>query len=250
MNHLEHKMYTSLGPYDFDRNMNATLTGINQMIDRSAFAHIERLGLDNAFMQQKALGWVLYQKEFRIHGKLKMNTEYNLRTVITGKDKIFTYRDFYLYDKDGNEMLTASSSWILFDIENRTYVKSYPPEIESLIHSGNEVPPLPRCERINLVRDSICNEVHFNIGFLDLDSNSHLSNQALLDYIMRSIPAEIMERSSISNMRIEIKAEAFIGDTLSFMNYNAGDDILQSEICKDHTKPIAKAEIEFKPINA
>jgi len=214
--HLQYSYDAELNPYDIDMFMEGSLAGINQLSDKAAFNHIRELGFATEKMLDEGLAWLLYQKDFNILKPLRLNETYRIETRITGKRRLFTYRDFSIYDSTGDICIEIASSWVLFNLKNRSIVKVYPDDILAIIEPGNEIDHLPQRPSPSLKNEEYGILGTHKVVFNDLDTNGHMSNHALLCRLTDALPHELMHEYRIVNFRINYRLESFVGDTLRF----------------------------------
>ncbi len=246
---LRHKKITALNPYDIDRHLRATIMGINQMLDNTAFEHIGQLGFSTESMLQKQMAWLLYQKTFWIKKDMLLNKSYTVNTCITGKERLFTFRDFIITDQDGNTYVEVSSSWVLFDLKSRKIMTQYPEDIETIILPGNDIKSLPRPKTIKAHTDTLeAKRVKHRVGYFDIDANEHMSNHALLTRAIETLDYDIIANRRISQLDIQYKLECFENDELEFIllrNASENNSDLYIHIEKD-SKLIAQVRIDFE----
>lgn len=243
---LSYEYNTCLNPYDVDMHMKGHLAGINQLADRAAFDHIRKLGFSTESMFHQQLAWVLYQKDISIFQDLVLGIEYCINTVITGRDSLFTYRDFIISDPDGKRCVEISSAWLLFDLDKRSMLRQYPDDIEILITKGNQVKSLPRPVKIRVAPIGDADyELAHSVNYMDLDANKHISNQSLLRKLAEVLPYDLMEKHRISSARIQFKSEAFLGDKLIIRAKMHGNEKAEL-VCCSQSKTIAFGEIKFE----
>jgi len=245
---LFYEYNTCLNPYDVDMHLKGHLPGINQLADRAAFDHLRKLGISTEFMFNQKLAWVLYQKDISILYDLVLGKEYCVSTVITGRDSLFTYRDFIISDPEGRTCIEISSAWLLFDLAKRSMLRQYPDNIEVLIAKANEFESLPRPVKLRAPRiDKTDYELIHHVNYMDLDANKHISNQSLIRKISEVLPFDLMEKHRISSMRIQFRSEAFLGDKL-FFHAKVQNNERADLVCKSLSKTIAFGSVQFEKL--
>lgn len=95
------------------------LPSLLQMLQEAATEHAEILGVDFRSLREIGLGWALS----KIYVDIKKLPEWGervwIKTWASDRVKIATYREFEAKSRDGAELFTARSQWLLFDFEKR-----------------------------------------------------------------------------------------------------------------------------------
>jgi medium-chain acyl-[acyl-carrier-protein] hydrolase len=157
------------------------------------------------------LGWVLNQMDVRFQKRPGIGDRVTITTGPTGKDRLFTYRDYKMKDQFGNKILEASSKWIIFDIEARK-LASYPPDIEDYLLLSNDFDKLERPARLRVKIDRVDYENVRTVRFHELDFNGHMSNNIYFTWLLDAMPDEYLRDKDIRRLNVIFKAEAVYGD--------------------------------------
>ena len=75
---------------------------------------------------QTNLSWILLGWKLQVIRRPKYAEKVKIKTWSKGVVKFYTYRDFEIYDEQGNLIIKASSKWVLLDIEKGKIVRIEP----------------------------------------------------------------------------------------------------------------------------
>lgn len=213
--HLTHRYPVKVNPYEIDPSYKANILSINNILDQGGMSHISHLGLSMNKLREKGYGWALYQRDIHIHHDLEFDKAYNIETKITGRQRIFTYRDYYILDAENRICVESSSIWILFDLQARSFVKEYPDEFKKLIDPGNEIAHLPRPQKI---RSKVVGQGDYSystqVKYSDIDILGHLSNHHHIKMMYDVLPKSVYDTHRVKSFKSNFISEAAYGDQI------------------------------------
>ena len=195
-------------------------------------------------MQKRNLAWVIYQKTVNIIKPLVFGEEYDIKTIITGKDRVFTYRDFHVSQGD-DKFIECATSWLLFDLNERQFLRTYPEDLNDLVagleNNGHLArPPKLRKAGFESLEFRYLKEVRFS----DLDSNNHISNAQLVSNMVDAIDHEYLESNLLTGFNIQYMQEVKLGEKIGFESIRRENKWSISARVTDKT--VALAEFNFK----
>jgi len=192
------------------------------------------------------LGWALYQREINILKDLDFGHTYKVKTIVTGRQRIFTYRDYFIYNEKGDLLVESSSVWILFDLNKRSFVSDYPEEFKQIIDPGNELPHLPRPQKIRLKSfPSPSLSYSTQVRYSEIDINGHLSNHHQNRYLYDVFSKETFELYRIKSFKANYLEEANFGDLIAIEAFELSKNIWMIQ-SKSANRKLALAQIEFE----
>ena len=110
---VEHNSY--IGIRDVNKKLEVTNTGILAALEDVACIHSEMAGFGLTNIPDTKLTWVLINWKVNIIRRSKFDETMRVVTWSRGAEKIYTYRDFYVYDKDNKIVAKATSRWLLLN---------------------------------------------------------------------------------------------------------------------------------------
>ena len=163
-------------------------------------------GMDN-------LSWVLLRKVISVKRLPTLGDRVKVITYPAGFERIFAYRDFWVYDEDENEIAHASSTWTLLDLVNRK-VSRIPQRILDLgiPDVGHRLPKPP----IKIPVPNQYNEAYtYKIRHYDLDWNHHVNNIVLSKLMLQAVSEVTYETKRLTKYSFQIKAECYQNEVVT-----------------------------------
>ena len=128
--------------------------------------------------------------------------------------KCYAYRDFEVYDNEGNLCVIATSKWLLINSKERKIAK-VEPELADKYKSeiGKCVFENPEIEKLK-VPEKFDNEILYKVQRRDIDVIGHMHNLCYLDLAYETLPDEIYNKRPFDNIRVMYKKEIKFGETV------------------------------------
>jgi len=199
----------ALHTYETDARGSAKLVTLLNYLQDSAGEHAGRLGLSVLDLFKRGLTWVLSRNHVIVHRYPGMGDRLEVTTWPSGKGGYFATRDFEVADGSGRAVLSATSSWMVIDLERKQPVKvetvidiPYAVERRALDDpfASLPLPPAPEAE------------VRFRVESGHLDWNRHVNNAIYVAWSLEAVPPEVLLKSRPSELEVSYRAEAFYGE--------------------------------------
>ena len=71
-------------------------------------------------LAELGLSWVLHRMKITVNRWPQLAEKIIVETNPSGLERVYVYRDFKVYDQQRNLLITASSTWLVFDVLKRT----------------------------------------------------------------------------------------------------------------------------------
>ena len=200
-----------VGLSDTNLKQELTNTSLLRFLEDIAGIHSEKVGYGASSIDKTKRTWILLSWKVKVLKRAKMNDEVIVETWSRVIEKFYAYRDFKVFDKDGNIIAIATSKWIYMDIENGRIVKVtdevaavYESEPVSVFEEYED----PKAKDLEKEPE---NEIDFNITRNLIDINNHLHNIYYMDIALEALPKDVYENETLNEFEIvykkEIKAE-------------------------------------------
>src|SRR5699024_10060765 len=134
----------------------------------------------------------------RLGQKIKVTTQ------ATSYNKYFFYRDFWIDDEEGNRMVSATSAFVLIDINQRKIV-SAADRLDDLF-GAVETTKLKRFNRIK-VPDDFDFQQQQHIGYYNIDVNKHVNNSYYFDWMVDTLDIDFIGSHQLTSMDIKYDKE-------------------------------------------
>lgn len=176
--------------------------------------HSNKAGYGILEIEETHLSWILLGWKLQVIRRPKYAEKLKIKTWSKGIVKIYTYRDFEIYDEQGNLVIKASSKWVLLDIEKGKIVRIEPELIEKY------EPELDRAvfdiEEFDKVKepDEYIFEKEYTVRRADIDVNNHMHNLNYIELANEALPEDVYKGALFKDVRITYKKEIKLGDTV------------------------------------
>ena len=203
--------------YEADVSGRASLPSLCRYLEDAAGRNAVELGFGMEELSRQNCTWVLSRLHFEITRRPSLNRPVAVQTWPAGTDRLFALREFRLFDEEENFLMTASSAWMILDLERRRPLRPQP-FFDNI--------PLPERDEDPLVPEKLDPPGNgektgsLAVPFSSLDINNHVNNVAYLNWALDHLKQGFLQQNRIIRGDINYLAEAFQGDNL---------DIFQSE---------------------
>jgi acyl-ACP thioesterase len=213
-----------------------------------AAEHADKLNLGYSALIEHNLGWILSWAKVNIISFPEFGDEIKIRTWPKKKFKLYSLRDFYIYDNKDQIIIRATTAWLPINIKTKRIMdtSSLPAPIN---YQENE-------SAINELPHKITNQENKKLIFTkhmrytDLDLNQHVNNIRYIELIMDSFPKEHYEKYQPEIISVNFVSESRYNDEIEIYKSDDspdGRDIIES-INKSSSKIVFHAVLEWKGV--
>jgi len=191
---------------------------INLLQDLAA-RHADDLGFGWNFMNANNWFWVLIRLRIDILQHPKWKEKLIVETWPKEHDMISSYRDFVFTDLEGNELIRASTAWIVLDRETRRPIRM------STVFSQQR--PLVRRDAINEPLNKILIPKEkfllrkLKVLYTDLDMNLHMNNANYVRKILDAYELDFLQKHHAKQLILNFLKETVYGQTLNVYLHNS-----------------------------
>ena len=160
------------------------------------------------------LSWILLGWRLQVIRRPKYTEKIEIKTWSKGVVKFYTYRDFEIYDEQGNLIIKASSKWILLDIQKGKIVRidssimeKYNPEADKEVFGKEEFDKVKEPNNYQY-------ETEYTVRRSDIDVNNHMHNLNYIELANEALPEEVYKGALFNDVRITYKKEIKLGETV------------------------------------
>ena len=205
---------------DVDEQDELTNRGFIKYMQEIAGEHSSFVGYGLNELMPKNIAWIILNWKVKIYKRPKCNDVIRIKTWVSNFNKIFTFRDFEIYDNNNDIIGIASSKWVLKNHESKTILrfsddlmKAYDAEAKSVFDN--------KWDKNIANPDSFEREYNYKIQRRDIDTNHHVNNLYYIDFANEALP-DAVYNSKPTCIEIQYKKEIIYGDEIlcrySFLN--------------------------------
>jgi len=204
---LQQRETFTIRTYEIDHHKRATIPALVRLMQEAAMQNVINLKISVWDLEPQHLTWVLMRKAMRFGRLPALGDRITILTYPAGFERLFTYRDYRVFDDSGRQIAASSSTWLLMDTRSRRMSRipttiqalndQMPAPDECLPHPANKIPRPDAPEQ----------QKHFEVNFFDLDFNKHLNNTFYLKWMLEVLPAEVLEQRQLQTLDIQYRNE-------------------------------------------
>lgn len=212
----------TISSYDLDPKGQARLTTMADFFQEVAYHHATELGLGYHDMKSRKTTWVL--SRMRIHMKRYpgWNEKITLETWPSGAERLFALRDFRVFDSQGEVIGTASTAWLILDIDTHRLIrpKEMMEQFKLIVHDEQVFEkPLDKI----VVQGDLKPMNQHRVAYSDLDIVGHVNNVKYMEWCIDALSYPEDAEMRISELEINFNHEALLGDHIQIAGHAAGD---------------------------
>jgi len=187
--------------------------GFLSILQDIAEMHSASVGYGVTDIDKTNYSWALLNWKVQFINRPKYGETITIKTWSRYSTKLYSYRDFEIYDSKQNLIGIASSKWVLIDVSKGRIAKLeddimslYNPEDKSVFN-------IVEIDKIDEPSD-ITSTINYTIRKADIDVNNHVNNLCYVDIALEAFPGTTNEFNSCNNFEIMYKHQIRIDDEI------------------------------------
>ena len=210
-----------------------------------AAAHADKVNLGYNALIKHDLAWVLSWARLEITTYPGFGEEITIRTWPKRRYKLYSLRDFYVYDNNKQIISKAATAWLPINIKTRRIIDSsaLPAPIDFLDEPA--IDALPQKISAEGDKEFILNK---KMRYTDIDLNRHVNNIRYIELIMDCFNKVQYEKSELINIEVQFVSECKYDDIIEmYKAKNTSEDCWYIEgVNKSSSKIIFQANLEWE----
>lgn len=205
----------NLRTYECDKNGYLRVVTLFNILQDIADDHATDLGLGMKYCLSKNLAWVGANYHIKINRMPKTHEYIKIITWPSEERKLGAIRDFAVYDKDDNLIITASSQWILID-----FIRKRPISLKDNLPNYtviNEHSLVSNFEKLT-TPDRIDCEKMFSIRYDDIDINMHVNNSLYPLWATETLEHSFRDENLPTEIEVSFKKEGHLGENIKIIS--------------------------------
>ncbi|WP_339658321.1 acyl-ACP thioesterase domain-containing protein [uncultured Polaribacter sp.] len=191
----------------------ATPTIILGLLEETAADHCYSINHGLFDLVKQNVGWVLFSGIFKMDRYPNYKEKITIRTWLSNYSSIKGYRENIIFDENQNIIGSAKGLWVFFDIEKRKPIPIFNEIKEKWSYFDKEAITANIKNKIAAIEFPDFTE-KFRVHRFDTDMNKHVNNIRYLQWVIESIPEEIVNNHFLHIIDGRFIAEAKYGDTV------------------------------------
>ncbi|MBW2061443.1 MAG: hypothetical protein JRI95_07755 [Deltaproteobacteria bacterium] len=237
--------------YEVNSKGSLSIISLCHLMQEAAEKHAITMGLALEDLRSDNLTWVLSRFALKIDAYPGWKDQIQVYTWPSGIQRLFALRDFLVTDQDNRPLAASVSAWLIINAETRRPVRMQPfidklnivEQDHVLRHKLDKLPELKRHGHGQ----------RFRVRYRDLDLNQHVNNVSYIEWVVESVPSDIQNTSTLSELEINFQAEAFFGDHVVARCHPQSTDrstFLHNIIREGDNQEVVRAKTAWRKVNA
>lgn len=171
------------------------------------------------------MAWLLLNWKLKIISRPAWNSKIRVNTWAKHTDKLYSYRDFEIFDESNNLIAIATSKWIIANTKTHKLIKITDEMDKKYKYVDKCVFEEPFQAKIK-EPEEYDSQIEYIVQRRDIDSNNHVNNLCYLDFAYQALPEEVYNEyyNKFSLIEIMYKKESIIGDKLICLYKKISED--------------------------
>ncbi|MPR32231.1 acyl-[acyl-carrier-protein] thioesterase [Salmonirosea aquatica] len=225
--------------FETDSQGNLTLYSLANYLQDAADRHAIQLGVGMPALAELGLSWVLHRMKISISRWPRLAEEITIETHPAGLERVYVYRDFRMYDQARTLLISASSTWLVFDTTKRG-LTTPAAHFQAIFEPYRHLPFLSRPTRKFLspqLRDLPRAELRARHN--EIDSNAHVNNSVYFQWMLEPLPPEFLASHFCTEIEIQFKKECTRQDLITSVSSHPGRGELMHWLLDQEGKEMA-----------
>ena len=199
--------------FEMNKSAEASPIAMLTLLQETAADHCNAAGHSLFSLMSQNLGWVLMSGVMQMDRYPKYKEKIIIRTWISKYFSIRGFRENIIYDENYNVIGRAKGLWVFYDIEKRRPTKIHKDFKEKWSSSEEVCIEHDITNKIEAI-DAADSMREFKVNMYDMDTNKHVNNIRYLQWLMESIPEDILENYYLYSIDGRFISEAQYGDVI------------------------------------
>lgn len=221
-----------ISSYFTDLRGELSIPSLFSLFQEVAWEHASTNGFGYGDLQNQGLFWVLSRIHAEINEMPKWTDSIVLTTWPSGTEGAFALRDFTVESEDKKRLISATSNWLIVDIESRR------PKRPDTFRER-----MPLCESFRATNDN-AQKITAKSGnpfsnyqimprIVDIDVNGHINNTKYIEWAINSFPMDFYIKNHVNELTVNYLSEGFCNEMCSVITTQVDEGTLISEITRD-----------------
>jgi len=204
-----HQAAFQVRSYETDPQGRLQVPILCQHLQEAATAHAAILGVAVESLIDSGVAWVLSRLHLAMNRWPAAEEHILVETWPEAASRLFTERRFEVVDSSKRRIGSASTLWLVLDLERRRPVR-LPPQVAERLHE-HELADEPR-RFGDLVAPAPAEiELGFTVRRSDLDLAGHVNNTSYIEWAIEAVPDEVWSTADLTALEIHFLSECHHG---------------------------------------
>ena len=209
---MQHETTFTIRFFETDHSGCITPVALFNIMQEVAIQHGDAVGMTPAALDEAGYVWMMNRIHMQIGRLPKRGESLHVKTWAFHMTGMYATREWDMTAEDGSPVARATGRWIILDAPKRKIIRV--PE-----HMGETYGVYPERAVEDTFERMHPLELHehereFHVRASDLDTNQHANSAAYMDWVLESVPPDMMEHAAPLSIELMYKKECKQGDAL------------------------------------
>jgi acyl-ACP thioesterase len=203
-----YKREFQVNSYHTDLNGRLSIPSIFLFFQEIAWEHASMYGFGYDDLKDHSSFWVLSRIHLEVDELPKWTESFTLTTWPSGTDGPFALRDFIIANTQGQQVIRATSSWLIVDAHTRRPKR--PDAFKDRMPICDTIRATPcNAPKVGNSEGKLIHEVKQTVGVCDIDVNGHINNTKYIEWAVNSFSENDYKNLSINQIDVNFLSEGF-----------------------------------------
>ena len=191
----------------------ASPTTILTLLEETAADHCLSINHSLYQLAQQNKGWVLISGIMQMERYPSYKENITIRTWMSEYTEVKGFRENIIYDEQNNIIGRSKGLWVFFDIKRRRPIRIFDDILEKMSFCNEKSIDKNISKKIKAVENSDY-KLEFKVNRYDTDMIKHVNNIRYLQWVVESVPKEIIDNYYLYSIDGRFIKEAKDGQTI------------------------------------
>lgn len=168
----------------------------------------KELGFDVSTLNAQGLTWMLHRLHIQVRRMPTQGEEVRVDTWPSGVDRLFALRDFQICGNGGEELVAASSAWMVIDVARRRPVRLPACVTDVAKNCVDVVPQVPfDLDVKRMPAGEYENGREFVATYDNIDFNRHVTQATYVRWLTNALPYEFLKTHALREIEVVYEHE-------------------------------------------
>ncbi|MDY0254579.1 MAG: thioesterase [Tenuifilaceae bacterium] len=233
--------------YHTDLKGKLSIPSIFLFFQEIAWEHASMYGFGYDDLKDHNSFWVLSRIHLQVDILPSWTDDFTLSTWPSGTEGPFALRDFIISNSAGEQVIRATSSWLIVDAQTRRpkrpdAFKDRMPICDTIRATNCNAP------KIDTPEGETIHEIQHTVGVCDIDVNGHINNTKYIEWAINSFGEEEYKEVSIKQVDVNFVSEGFCNDCCRHTTERIDANTRRTSITRKHDgKVLAVVRVITEP---
>lgn len=231
---------------DFTGHLTLGVLG-NHLLNVAGFhSHDRGFGIDK--LNEENHTWVLSRLALEMSDLPYQYESFTIDTWVENVYRLFTDRNFAVYNKKGNPIAYGRSVWAMINTVTRK-----PVDLMAM-HNGDIADyicdkecPIEKPSRIKVTSQEAVSVLP--VKYSDIDINGHVNSIRYIEHILDLFPVEMFREKRVRRFEMAYVAETMADDKMAFYIDKVDDNHFDVEVRKNSMDVVCRSKVIFDELN-